>query len=674
MKRIKNTVTALVLAVIIAVSPMAAMAAPTETMPPNVAVDLFAELAHLRQVELTPEAMAYVLYDFDYLVDFLLEVLPTQNIIETVTGFTPELFFYMGRTIIEANMPMPSLLSVLSPDRWEDAPAADDHLSIAADYLFTFLLVMAIDLGGLGHMEPQIQEMVNQFFLASSVIANRGLELTEEDIAWLEAEGMDVAEIERNLAAQYAFHQIHYTIFNTPSVLWFYDLSPEDIDMDTNLGEALGFREEGNVQTEILVPGEVAYLRINSFMGNMIFDSETLFPFYEAIQDYDHLIIDLRGNGGGWVAYFPSLVLSMLIDEPVTFTYYELFIASERTAGFFENPSALNGGALAGIIPVSELLATRDLPLFDPDDAELLDYAIIWEVEMTPAYDNIPFGGEIWLLVDGGSASASESAASISIATGFATVVGLPTAGITGVIYTYAAMPNTGILFRVDLGYTIDTQGRSIEEFGVVPQILAIDALAAVLDIIGVTVDAPEQPVSGPILLTLPPIGGPIAVVAAPQTTVVDGVEFISVRYIANAHGYTVAWDGEQNVVTVTDAAGAYWHIPVSQNNVINRYDTVFMPLEAAREMFVSPLVGTWGWLDMPEWVYIFNPDGTGRRGVDAVQSFTWIVDGNNLYLHLDDASLFTLAVEEWTFLFEGDVLILSSRQVLGMTYVYTRL
>jgi hypothetical protein len=83
--------------------------------------------------------------------------------------------------------------------------------------------------------------------------------------------------------------------------------------------------------------------------------------------------------------------------------------------------------------------------------------------------------------------SASEVAAIISLNTGFATVVGEPTAGVTGVVHTFVGLPNTGIVFRIDLGYTVDNLGRSFEEFGVIPQILnmpELDALETVLTIV----------------------------------------------------------------------------------------------------------------------------------------------------------------------------------------------
>jgi len=367
--------------------------------------------------------------------------------------------------------------------------------------------------------------------------------------------------------------QLFYDIFSAPSVLRFYDINPAEFDLDVDLLDAAGLMDPDNITTAIIEPGRVAYFHIASFLNNIVLDSEVLFPFFGQIQDYEHLIIDLRGNAGGMVASFPMNVISMLIDEPIGFTYAEFFIASDLTAGFFEFPMSTTDAALYGIFPASEFVQANNLQQFDAADLALLDYALVWEIEINPAENNIPFGGEIWLLVDGGSASASEMAAKTAINTGFATVVGEPTAGITFTTHTFAALPNTGVIFRLDLGYTVDSYGRSIEEFGVIPQIAnaeGMDALETVLTIIGIAgavdVDA-EYPVDIPRVY-------------------VDGVPFVPVRMTAYAHGWTAEWDAVNNAGILVDTQGNVVVIAVSSRRVFVESGVMFMPLEYAMEVF----------------------------------------------------------------------------------------
>jgi len=442
-----------------------------------------------RTINLTPAAREIALADFDYFAAKVLEVAPTQNIIYRRIGLNATDFFAFYRELIYNKAPMPSLLSVVEPERWADAPT--DDLYIAADYILTITAFIAYILDGLGHFGPPMNFVIEQTFFALAHTMYHHTEINQEDIEYWVAQGYtqeDIANTVRNIEAGFIFSRLHYEIYNTPSVLWFYNLDSSEFDFNLEIDDVLvGNEDPYNISTEILAPGSIAYLHIASFMSDMRLDNETLFPFYEEIQDFDHLIIDIRGNSGGWSTHFPLNVVSMLIDEAVSFYYYEFFIASERTADFFTEPHSMTNANLYGIFPIADFLETRNLYRFNPDDLELLDYVIVWHSAFFPAENNVPFSGKIWLLVDGGSASASEMAASISIGTGFATVVGEPTAGVTGVIYTFAALPSTGVLFRIDLGYTVDQYGRSIEEFGVIPQIAnaaGMDALETVLALI----------------------------------------------------------------------------------------------------------------------------------------------------------------------------------------------
>lgn len=681
MKKAKQATTAIVLALVLALAPTVAFAAPQQTslmqlqqeeQYPDIMDLIYQLFGDLRQVTLTPEAMEIVLSDFDYLVSKILEVAPTQNIIYRRMGISAEEFFDIGRQMLYSNEPLPSLLSTFVPERWADAQS--DTLYLAADYLYTFLILLSIELGGLGHMTVQEEFMVEQlsFALAYTMYAGE-TELTAEDWYEIEAYGFCPEAIQRMFDASFEFARLQYEIFNTPSVLWFYDIDPSEFDFDIDISEVLGTMDEDNITTQILEPGRIAYLRIASFINNMALDSETLFPFYMQIQDYEHLIIDIRGNGGGWANSFPTNVISMLIGERISYTYYEFFMASDLTADFFINPSSMGGGFLYDIVPISQFLQTRNMPQFNPSDLALLDYAIIWSVEHFPAEHNIPFEGKIWLLVDGGSASASELAANASIGTGFATVVGEPTAGITGVVYTFAALPNTGILFRIDLGYTVDRYGRSIEEFGVIPQVLnslGVDALETVLALI----EGNEQP--------LTPVASPTIFdhFAAIPRIFIDGVEFVSIRLMAESRGYSVAWDANTHSVIATNAAGGTRVIALSTYGTVNDNGTVLLPLAYAQTLFavpVSPIVGTWVWDYDADYIYTFNSDGTGQRGFIAdgdVEVFTWEVVGTQLNINLiGEIMTGMIRYQVWNFTIVDNVLTLESAQLEDIVFSYIR-
>lgn len=422
----------------------------------------------LRMVALTDEARAIALSDFDYLADMILQTAPTVNIVYRRLGITMEDLLAQSRQSIYDKTPIPSLTALLLGEDWIEEP--EEPLELAADYLKSLLTLMAVDLGGLGHFSPLDALIYEQLFIGAAIIVNNAELLLEL--------GMTQANLD--------FIQLHYDIYSTPATVRLFGVNPEDFNLDADALGDVGLMNEDNVTTYIIEPGRIAYLRIASFMNSIVLDMETIFLFFEQIQDYEHLIIDVRGNMGGLANYF-TVMLMMLIDEAIQFQYPEFYIGSELTAGFYENPLSMAGGELYGKFTAAEFVQERNMLYFNQDDLELLDYVLVWQTDLPPLEDNTPFAGEIWLLVDGMSMSASEIAAKISVNTGFATVVGEPTAGVTGVIHTFASLPNTGVLFRIDLGYTVDNYGRSIEEFGVIPQIAnmpELDALQTVLTLI----------------------------------------------------------------------------------------------------------------------------------------------------------------------------------------------
>lgn len=511
---------------------------------------------------LCEDSREIALYDFDYFARFMLATVPTKHMFERLFGITLENYLDSLRVMIYDMVPVPSFTALsMGGDRWAETP--EDTLMVAADYMFTLLLLFVFELGGFGHFIVQELPMIEQMFPLSALMVYYEEYILETLIMEFDEAGLDG---ERAADALMRFHQVHYERYSTPSVLWFYDIDPAEFDFETIL-EQIGFMDENNITTYIIEQDRIAYVHIASFMNNMEMDAAVLFPFFEEVQDFEHLIIDLRGNGGGFVGYFPALIVSMLIDEDVSFSYPEFFIMNELNAPLFENPSSMASANLYGIFPAAEFVQNMGMTQFNRDDLSILDYVAVWNVVYSPSEFAIPFGGYIWMLVDEGSASASVMAAKIAVNTGFATVVGVPTSRITGVIYTFVALPNTGVLFRVDLGYTTDQYGRSIEEFGIIPQIpnlSGMDALETVLAIING--DDSQDPAE--------------THAEDDMFRYIDGVPFVRVRYIAYFFGGSVEWDGPNQSVIVTAADGSYFVVAVSYNGVINYDDKVYVPVE----------------------------------------------------------------------------------------------
>ena len=463
------------------ISPDDLLAALAPLLPPEPALPFYAT----RLVTLTPQAREIALQDFDYLVEMALAVLPTVEMFSRIFPVTMEEAFAIYRQLIYDMVPMPSATEFFIGTRWAEEPT--DPRYLAADYLYSLLTAFTIEIRGSWHLGPEPLSTVEHLFWAMAATVHRGV--SESEIALLELLGL---EMERSITASEVAAQLYYDILTMPSTMWFYDLDIGRFDLDVDILAAVGTFNLDNITTYIIEPDRIAYFHIASFMNNAILDGEILRPFFEEIQDYEHLIIDLRGNLGGMAGHFPTTVLTMLISEDVSFRFPEFFVASDIKAPWFEYPIPFAMADLYGIFPAAEFVREQNMTMFNEYDLAVLDYVIVWQADFSPAPTAIPFGGEVWLLVDDWSASASVVAAMVSANTGFATVVGEPTARVTGVIHSFASLPNTGILFRLDLGYTTDRYGRAIEEFGFIPQILnkpGMDALETVLAIINAEED-----------------------------------------------------------------------------------------------------------------------------------------------------------------------------------------
>jgi len=87
-------------------------------------------------------------------------------------------------------------------------------------------------------------------------------------------------------------------------------------------------------------------------------------------------------------------------------------------------------------------------------------------------------------------------------------------------------------------------------------------------------------------------------------------------------------------------------------------------------------LVGTWEWDEERSFIYTFNADGTGLRGMpafDMAEDFEWSIVSGNLHIELDEEGLFGLDSERWDVTIENNVLTLHSRQDRSAIYSYIR-
>ncbi|MCL2170060.1 MAG: S41 family peptidase [Defluviitaleaceae bacterium] len=246
---------------------------------------------------------------------------------------------------------------------------------------------------------------------------------------------------------------------------------------------------------EIVEEGRIAYVSAGRDMSELGWAHSQIISFFREVADFEHIIIDMRGNGGGDINRFINAIMRPLLQEsvesPTAFAFFfdapyirrfgELLLLPTISSGHLTNTEPYR--------PALEILETHHLPEINIFDIERFDYGV--PIRTRTSYirpDPIVngFDGKIWMLTDGGMVSAAQLAAWYAKETGFATLVGCPTGGSFGGPRTMAFMPNTGIIFYFDMFYITDSRGRPLEA-GTLPHHFnreGMDALATVLALI----------------------------------------------------------------------------------------------------------------------------------------------------------------------------------------------
>ena len=183
------------------------------------------------------------------------------------------------------------------------------------------------------------------------------------------------------------------------------------------------------------------------------------------------------------------------------------------------------------------------------------------------------------------------------------------------------------------------------------------------------------------------------------------GRTFLPVRAVAEALGAQVDWDAATQTVYLATGDVSIdvpaVEEPAAEEPAVEEpaveEPTVEEPAvneneenENNEEAYVAAtVVGTWAWDQGPDFLYVFNADGTGTRGVDGLfelETFFWIINGDTLHINLTPEAIgLTEAVlaeegidfdeiiveEEWAFVIENNVLTITSLQVIGMEFSY---
>ncbi|MCL2203707.1 MAG: S41 family peptidase [Defluviitaleaceae bacterium] len=340
--------------------------------------------------------------------------------------------------------------------------------------------------------------------------------------SWKESALLNM-EWHRNYGTITQMIQFQYDRFTSPEMLMFYSRLR---DMGRGVPPPLplvGGEREAVMEFDSLEPGRVAYMRIHSMMGiwhdppsltdpRMFHYERLMYDFYNGIEGYGHLIIDLRGNRGGMTPHFSTMVMPHFLRAPVRLPAY-VFYMDGYYANLAREVYCVAHNFLRGYDRLifemrylnRQVTFAQPLPYLDTEIGLVHAFASGYRINprlhyfgtrpsfgtRRTAFDIVHFHGKIWLLIDEYTASAAEGAAAILKYGGIATVVGAPTMGVMGtgfepVVFT-TFLPNTGILIRFDVAYYTDSYGRPLQGYGIQPHYHnrpGMDALETVLAMI----------------------------------------------------------------------------------------------------------------------------------------------------------------------------------------------
>lgn len=295
------------------------------------------------------------------------------------------------------------------------------------------------------------------------------------------------------------WQQMMSSFFENPAVLQFYQLKKEA-------------REDESKPPSMKIPNNLsfmsnagenwAYVAIHSFLNDRNDDEAPLRDFFVSSEKLGikNMIVDLRGNLGGYNDYWLNNIVAPNIRQPLQIENIGLFQENYRTRPFmayyastsFEEDMAamLEAGPLPSLIFNWNRRERKlpPLPALVESDVSGLDKAFQETIRVDKTEEQPLFTGQFWLLCDRDSYSASEYFLSFAKRTGFARIVGEESGGDGSCVVTiYSLLPNSGLLLRYNVLYGLNPDGSCSEEHATAPDVPVTpgeDALTRCLELI----------------------------------------------------------------------------------------------------------------------------------------------------------------------------------------------
>ncbi len=191
-----------------------------------------------------------------------------------------------------------------------------------------------------------------------------------------------------------------------------------------------------DISTRLYPDERVGYLQLGGMFNPDPLYHSMITYFYDTIADYDHLIIDIRGNSGGSDYFWYQEIVAPLIKEKTKDYFYLPLHDKAKYAHMMRRERQWYS-------KVSKSFFDHLPPEVQSDEVK------IYKNPTTIGPENsVDFDGTISVLIDKNIFSASESFSVFCKNTGFATLYGTNTGGDGIGDATYFVLPNSKLIIR----------------------------------------------------------------------------------------------------------------------------------------------------------------------------------------------------------------------------------
>ncbi|BDD12589.1 hypothetical protein FUAX_50210 (plasmid) [Fulvitalea axinellae] len=225
---------------------------------------------------------------------------------------------------------------------------------------------------------------------------------------------------------------------------------------------------------------DLAYIKVYGFPDTVSIknDRKIISDFFENTkEDYENLIIDFRGHGGGNTVYGECLFVKPFLDKNYTYTQYavvnkEMFDSSIRRYQTLDNFKK----SFARVIDFGDIqkIEFDELPdSFRRNNSPNDDYYYFKTTRNIVPDNNYNFKGKVFLLIDNNCYSASETIIRLHQQLGLSTIIGVNSGGGAGAVHVplIYEVPNCHLLFRTEIEMTFNANGTANELYGTKPDI-----------------------------------------------------------------------------------------------------------------------------------------------------------------------------------------------------------